>query len=183
MALDRLRREFIQVLGERGCLWRPTQLRTYECDGLTGYRVTPGLVVLPTTTAQVAAVVRACSLEGVPFVARGSGTGLSGGALPHADGVLIVLSRMRALLEIDVVNQRAVVEPGVTNLEISRAVADHDLYYAPDPSSQAVCSIGGNVAENSGGAHCLKYGFTTNHVTALEVVMPDGEVVQLGAAT
>ncbi len=183
MALEVLRREFRALLGDRGCLWERTQLRTYECDGLTGYRVTPGLVVLPTTTAEVAAVVRACARERVPFVARGSGTGLSGGALPHADGVLIVMTRMRDVLEVDVVNQRAVVEPGVTNLQISQAVAEHNLYYAPDPSSQAVCSIGGNVAENSGGAHCLKYGFTTHHVVALEAVMPDGEVVELGATT
>ncbi|MGH8908414.1 MAG: FAD-linked oxidase C-terminal domain-containing protein [Egibacteraceae bacterium] len=183
MALERLRREFVALLGERGCLWERTQMRTYECDGLTGYRVTPGLVVLPTTTAQVAAVVRACARQGVPFVARGSGTGLSGGALPHAGGVLVALTRMCRILAVDAPNRRAVVEPGVTNLQISQAVAPYDLYYAPDPSSQAVCSIGGNVAENSGGAHCLKYGFTTNHVLALEVVMPDGEVVELGAST
>jgi glycolate oxidase len=183
MTLEKLRREFVALLGEHGCLWNPTQMRTYECDGLTGYRVTPGLVVLPTTTAQVAAVVRACAREGVPFVARGAGTGLSGGALPYAEGVLVVLARMRQILAVDVPNRRAVVEPGVTNLQISQAVAHHGLYYAPDPSSQIVCSIGGNVAENSGGAHCLKYGFTTHHVLALEVVMPDGEVVQLGAPT
>jgi len=183
MALGALRSEFAALLGERGVLWKRTQVRTYECDGLTGYRATPGLVVLPTTTEQVAAVVRACAREGVPFVARGAGTGLSGGALPHPDGVLVVLARMRRILSIDVPNRLMVVEPGVTNLEISRAVERHHLYYAPDPSSQVVCSIGGNVAENSGGAHCLKYGFTTNHVLALEVVMPDGEVVQLGAPT
>jgi glycolate oxidase len=140
-------------------------------------------VVLPTSTEEVAAVVRACARDGVPFVARGAGTGLSGGALPHADGVLIVLSRMRRILSVDVPNQRMVVEPGVTNLEISKAVAGDGLYYAPDPSSQVVCTIGGNVAENSGGAHCLKYGFTTNHVLAVEAVMPDGEVVTLGADT
>ncbi|MGH8903108.1 MAG: FAD-linked oxidase C-terminal domain-containing protein [Egibacteraceae bacterium] len=183
MALEELRREFVTLLGERGVLWERTQMRTYECDGLTGYRITPGLVVLPTTTAEVAAVVRACARERTPFVARGSGTGLSGGALPHADGVLVVLTRMRRILEIDVPNQQMVVEPGVTNLEISRAVERHNLYYAPDPSSQAVCSIGGNVAENSGGAHCLKYGFTTNHVLALELVTADGEIIQVGAPT
>lgn len=183
MALEALRGEFVALLGERGVLWERTQVRTYECDGLTGYRATPGLVVLPTTTAEVTAVVRACAREGVPFVARGSGTGLSGGALPHPDGVLVVLTRMRRILSIDVPNRLMAVEPGVTNLEISQAVKRHNLYYAPDPSSQVVCSIGGNVAENSGGAHCLKYGFTTNHVVALEVVMADGEVVQLGAPT
>ncbi|MPZ88499.1 MAG: FAD-binding protein [Nitriliruptorales bacterium] len=176
-----LRRRCQDVVGPDGVIADPLRLRTYECDGLTGYRVVPALVVLPRTTEEVAAVVRACAAEGVPFVARGAGTGLSGGALPHAEGVLIVLQRMRRILEIDPVNQRAVLEPGVTNLEISRAVAGLDLYYAPDPSSQVVCTIGGNVAENSGGAHCLKYGFTTNHVVALETVMPDGEIVQLGA--
>jgi glycolate dehydrogenase FAD-linked subunit len=178
-----LRRQVTEAVGTRGVITDPTQLRTYECDGLTGYRVVPGLVVLPETAEQVATVVRACARAGVPFVARGSGTGLSGGALPHADGVLIVLARMRRILSMDVANQRAVVEPGVTNLAISQAVAAHDLYYAPDPSSQVVCSIGGNVAENSGGAHCLKYGFTTNHVLALEAVMPDGSIVQLGGPT
>jgi glycolate oxidase len=178
-----LRRQMTDVLGPQAVIADPTRLRTYECDGLTGYRVVPGLVVLPETAQQVAAVVRACAQAGVPFVARGAGTGLSGGALPHADGVLIVLARMRRILSVDVVNQRAVVEPGVTNLAISQAVAAHDLYYAPDPSSQVVCTIGGNVAENSGGAHCLKYGFTTNHVLALEVVLPDGSLVQLGGST
>jgi glycolate oxidase len=156
------------------------ELRTYECDGLAHYKVTPGLVVLPESTAEVAAVVRACARAGVPFVARGSGTGLSGGALPHADGVLVVTSRMRRILEIDPAGQRAVVEPGVINLQVTRAAAPHGHYYAPDPSSQQVCSIGGNVAENSGGAHCLKYGFTTHHVTGVELVAPDGEVVRLG---
>jgi glycolate oxidase len=178
-----LHRELADLLPPGGVVAEPAQLGTYQCDGLTGARVTPGLVVLPTSTEEVAAVVRACARDGVPFVARGAGTGLSGGALPHADGVLIVLSRMRRILSVDVPNQRMVVEPGVTNLEISKAVAGDGLYYAPDPSSQVVCTIGGNVAENSGGAHCLKYGFTTNHVLAVEAVMPDGEVVTLGADT
>jgi glycolate oxidase len=180
MVTDDFRREMTAICGPDGVVSEPAQLATYECDGLAGYRVTPALAVLPTTTEQVAAVVAACAREQIPFVARGSGTGLSGGALPHADGVLIVLSRMRRILDIDLANLRMVVEPGVTNLEISKAVAADDLYYAPDPSSQVVCSIGGNVAENSGGAHCLKYGFTTNHVLALEVVLPDGSVVTLG---
>ncbi len=156
------------------------QLRTYECDGLAHYRVQPALVVLAETAEQVAAAVRACAEVGVPFVARGSGTGLSGGALPHAEGVLIVTAKMRAIVEIDVDNERAVLEPGVTNLSITRAAAPHGYYYAPDPSSQQVCSIGGNVAENSGGAHCLKYGFTAHHVTGLDLVLPDGERVSLG---
>jgi glycolate oxidase len=180
MTINRLRREFVDLLGVDGVISEGPQLRTYECDGLTGYRVRPALVVLPTTTAQVAEVVRACRREQVPFVARGSGTGLSGGALPHADGVLIVLARMRSILHIDVDNRYLVAEPGVTNAAISAAVAEHDLYYAPDPSSQIVCSIGGNVAENSGGVHCLKYGFTTNHVLGLEFVTADGDVVELG---
>jgi glycolate oxidase len=156
------------------------QLRTYECDGLASYRVIPSLVVLPETAEEVQHAVRVCHELGVPFVARGSGTGLSGGALPVESGVLIVLARMRSILEIDIPNQRVVVEPGVINLWVTQAVAADGYYYAPDPSSQLVCSIGGNVAENSGGAHCLKYGFTTNHVTGLEVVLPDGEMVRLG---
>ncbi|MEQ4724841.1 FAD-linked oxidase C-terminal domain-containing protein [Nonomuraea sp. B19D2] len=157
----------------------PVRLRTYECDGLTYHRATPGVVVLPDTAEQVARVVRLCNDFGVPFVARGSGTGLSGGALPREDGVLIVTSKMRRILEIDLENRRAVVEPGVTNLAITEAVRDRGYYYAPDPSSQQVCSIGGNVAENSGGAHCLKYGFTVNHVEACEIVTPDGDLVTL----
>ena len=156
------------------------ELRTYECDGLAHYKVVPGLVVLAETTADVAAVVRACHEARVPFVARGSGTGLSGGALPHADGVLVVTSRMRKILDVDRDGQRAVVEPGVINLHVTRAAAPTGYYYAPDPSSQQVCSIGGNVAENSGGAHCLKYGFTTNHVLGVEFVEPSGEVVEIG---
>jgi glycolate dehydrogenase FAD-linked subunit len=158
------------------------KLRTYECDGLAHYRVTPALVVIPEDAQQLAGVVRACAQHGVPFVARGSGTGLSGGALPHADGVLVVTSRMRAIREVRPEDQRAVVEPGVINLDVTRAATPHGYYYAPDPSSQQVCSIGGNVAENSGGAHCLKYGFTTNHVLGAELVTPQGELVQIGSA-
>jgi glycolate oxidase len=167
-------------LGDRKVIDDRQQLRTYECDGLAHYKVVPGLVVLAGSTADVAAAVRACDEAGVPFVARGSGTGLSGGALPHADGVLIVMSQMRTVLEIDRDGQRAVVEPGVINLQVTRSAAPGGYYYAPDPSSQQVCSIGGNVAENSGGAHCLKYGFTTNHVLGVEFVDPSGAVVQIG---
>ncbi|PWR07701.1 FAD-binding oxidoreductase [Micromonospora acroterricola] len=156
------------------------QLRTYECDGLAQYKVVPALVALPADAAQCAAVVRACVAAGRPFVARGSGTGLSGGALPHADGVLVVTSQMREILEVAPSDERAVVQPGVINLAVTRAAAPHGWYYAPDPSSQQICSIGGNVAENSGGAHCLKYGFTTNHVTGVELVTPDGDRVRLG---
>ncbi len=168
------------LVGAEAVITDRQQLRTYECDGLAHYKVIPALVVLAETTAHVAATVTECARAGIPFVARGSGTGLSGGALPHAEGVLIVMSRMRAILEIDRDNQRAVVEPGVINLQLSEATRPEGYYYAPDPSSQQVCSIGGNVAENSGGAHCLKYGFTTNHVTGLEFVTPQGEVVTIG---
>jgi glycolate oxidase len=177
---DRLIRRMLDALGPEGVIHAREQLRTYECDGLTSYRVIPTLVVLPRSAAEVQAAVRVCYEEAVPFVARGSGTGLSGGALPVEDGVLISLARMRRILEVDIPNQRVVVEPGVINLWVTQEVAPHGYYYAPDPSSQLVCSIGGNVAENSGGAHCLKYGFTTNHVTGLEVVLPDGEMVHLG---
>ena len=168
------------VLGKDAVITDHQRLRTYECDGLAHYKVTPALVVLAESTEHVAMVVRACAAHGIPFVARGSGTGLSGGALPHAEGVLIVMSKMRRILEIDRDNQRAVVEPGVINLQLSREALPQGYYYAPDPSSQQVCSIGGNVAENSGGAHCLKYGFTANHVTGVEFVTPSGEVVQIG---
>ena len=157
-----------------------TRLKTYECDGITGYRVVPALVALPESTEEVAQVVAACAGAGLPYVARGAGTGLSGGALPVADGVVISLARMRRVLEIDPANQRMTVEPGVTNADITRAVAAQDLYFAPDPSSQTVCTIGGNIAENSGGAHCMKYGFTTNHVHAMTLVLPDASVVTVG---
>ena len=166
-------------LGPGAVITERSRLRTYECDGLAHFRVTPGVVVLAEQAGDVTTTVAECTAAGVPYVARGSGTGLSGGALPSAEGVLIVTSKLRAILEVDVANQRAVVEPGVVNLDISRAAAPSGWYYAPDPSSQQVCSIGGNVAENSGGAHCLKYGFTTNHVTGVDLVTADG-VVPLG---
>jgi glycolate oxidase len=157
----------------------PEQLRTYECDGLTGRRVVPALVVLAESAADVQATVRACNDFGVPFVARGAGTGLSGGALPVAEGIVISLARLTRILGIDLERGEIVVEPGVANLDVTKAVVAEGFYYAPDPSSQQVCTIGGNVAENSGGAHCLKYGFTVNHVLAAEVVLPDGELVEL----
>jgi glycolate oxidase len=167
------------ALREDQLVREPEQLRTYECDGLTGRRVVPALVVLTESTADVQAVVRACNEFGVPFVARGAGTGLSGGALPVAEGVVISLARLTRILEVDVEHGFVVVEPGVANLDVTKAVSAEGFYYAPDPSSQQVCTIGGNVAENSGGAHCLKYGFTANHVLAAEVVLPDGELVEL----
>jgi glycolate oxidase len=171
--------ELERICGGDHVVTHPHQLRTYESDGLLQYAVTPGAVVLPEDTAQVQAVVRACHERGVPWVARGAGSGLSGGALPLEEGVLIVLSRMNRILEVDLENQRVVVEPGVTNIAVSQAVAP-DHFFPPDPSSQIVCSIGGNVAENSGGAHCFKYGFTTNYVTGLEVVLANGDLVRLG---
>ncbi len=168
------------MLGAEHVITEPEQLRVYECDGLTGHRAIPELVALPASTEEVQAVVRACHRDRIPFVARGAGTGLSGGATPLAGGVVISLARMNRILEIDLGSQRIVVEPGVANLEVTRAVANDGYFYAPDPSSQQVCTIGGNVAENSGGAHCLKNGFTVHHVTGVTLVLPDGEVVELG---
>ncbi|MEY9858099.1 glycolate oxidase [Catenulispora sp. GAS73] len=155
--------------------------RAYETDALTAHRVLPGLVLLPADRSQVAPIVRACLRHGVPYVARGAGTGLSGGALPAESGVVIALAKLNRILDVDPDRMVAVVEPGATNLSISAAVAGFGLYYAPDPSSQVVCTIGGNVAENSGGAHCLKYGFTSHHVLAVETVLPDGSTVVLGS--
>src|SRR5262249_27452965 len=154
-------------------------LRTYECDGLTGRRVVPALVALPSTASEGQEGVRICAETSVPFVARGAGPGLSGGALPVAGGIVVSLARMDRGLAVDLAAGAVIVEPGVTNLDVTRAVADEGFFYAPDPSSQQVCTIGGNVAENSGGAHCLKYGFTVNHVLAADVVLPDGELVEL----
>src|SRR5438128_1185932 len=168
------------VLGAARVISEPEQLRTYECDALTGHRAMPELVLLAETAGHVQELVALCHAHGVPFVARGAGTGLSGGALPVADGVVISLARLNRVLEVDVERGFVVVEPGVTNLDVTRAVAADGFFYAPDPSSQQVCTIGGNVAENSGGAHCLKNGFTVNHVTGLTVVLPDGELVELG---
>jgi glycolate oxidase len=170
-----------EALPSEAVLADPEDLRTYECDGLTGRRVVPARVCLPDTTEQVQAVVRACAAHGIPFVARGAGTGLSGGALPVADGVVVSLTRMNRVLEVDLDAQRVVVQPGVTNLQVTDAVAADGFYYAPDPSSQQVCTIGGNLAENSGGAHCLKHGFTVNHVLGALVVLPDGELIRLSA--
>ncbi len=179
-ALAELTRRVRETLDADAVITDEARRRTYECDGLAAYAVMPGLVVLASSTEQVRTVVSLCHELGVPFVARGSGTGLSGGALPHSEGVLIVLSQMRRILDVDPAAQRATVQPGVINLDVTAAAKPHGYYYAPDPSSQQICSIGGNVAENSGGAHCLKYGFTTNHVLSLEVVTPDGELTRLG---
>ena len=167
------------VAGE-GVISDPDGVRPYESDGLTAYRQPPMVVVLPETVAQVAAILRYCHSQGVKVVPRGSGTSLSGGALPLADAVLLGLGKFNRVLEIDYADRVAVVQPGVTNLAITRAVEERGFYYAPDPSSQIACSIGGNVAENSGGVHCLKYGLTTNNVLGVELVMMDGEIVRLG---
>jgi glycolate oxidase len=172
--------EFRAALDGRGVISAPEELQTYDCDGLTNFRMMPDAVLLPATTEEVQAIVRICHRERIPFVARGSGTGLSGGALPVKGGVVISLTRMKRILEVDLVNHRVVVEPGVINLDVSVSVSGAGFFYAPDPSSQSVCSIGGNVAENSGGAHCLKYGFTTTHVLGLEIVLPDGSLAHVG---
>lgn len=175
-----LERDLRRLLPSRGVVARRQELLSYDCDGLTLERHCPPLAVLPETTDQVASVLRCCSDHAVPFVARGSGTGLSGGALVDQDALLVVTSRMREVLDLDLANQTITVQPGVINSWVTRAVAGEGYYYAPDPSSQVVCSIGGNVAENSGGVHCLKYGVTSNHVLRLEVVLPDGTVTELG---
>ena len=167
---------------QSGLITAANQLQTYECDGMTAFRTVPEAVVLPRTTAQVQAVVRICARHRIPFVARGAGTGLSGGALPAEGGIVISFARMTRILEIDIPNGRVVVEPGVINAHVTDAVAAHGYFFAPDPSSQSVCTIGGNVAENSGGAHCLKYGFTTTHVLGLEVILPSGDLVHFGSA-
>ena len=181
MDFRQLAREIETIVGPQGLIERPEQLRVYEADGLVAFRQTPALVVLPASTEEVQGVVRLCHRYGVPFVPRGSGTGLSGGATPVPGSVVIGLNRMQRILEVDIPNQRVVVEPGVLNIWVTQRVAPQGLFFAPDPSSQQVCSIGGNVAENSGGAHCLKYGFTVNHVLGLRVVLPDGSLVDLGA--
>jgi glycolate oxidase len=161
-------------------LTTPGGLIPFESDGLTVFRARPRAVVLPESAAEVIETVTLCHRTGVPFVARGSGTSLSGGAVPCADGIVIALNRLNHILEVDPIDRVAVVEPGVVNLDVSIAALPHDLYYAPDPSSQPVCTIGGNVAFNSGGAHCFKYGMTLNHVLGLKAVLPDGTLVTLG---
>jgi glycolate oxidase len=173
-------RRLAAVLDAGALLTAPEDVRPYECDGLTGHRAVPAAVLLPRSTDQVAACVRICHDAGIAYVARGAGTGLSGGALPVAGGVVICLARMTAILDVDLRNARVVVQPGVTNAAVTQAVAAKGFYYAPDPSSQQVCSIGGNVAENSGGAHCLKHGFTVHHVVGATFVTADGRVASLG---
>jgi glycolate oxidase len=173
---------FAAIVGAGNAIAEPSRLRTYECDGLLGYRVRPAIVVLPGTTAEVAACVRLARELDLAIVPRGAGTGLSGGSLPSDGCVVIGLARMNQILAVDLDNRVARVQPGVINLDISRAIAADGYYYAPDPSSQSVCTIGGNVAENSGGAHCLKYGFTVNHVLGMTMVLGDGSVVEFGSS-
>jgi glycolate oxidase len=179
-----LRRELMTIVGSGGVLSEPDELLVYESDGLTLLRALADFVVFPTATEHVSAIVRIANREGLPFVARGAGTGLSGGCLPAEGGIVISMMRMNRVLEVDYDNQIAVVEPGLVNLHLSWAVGPRGFYYAPDPSSQQACTIGGNIANNSGGPHTLKYGVTVNHVLGLEVVMPDdGSVVWLGGRT
>ncbi len=178
------RRDIVSALraivpGE-GVIVDESELRAYECDGLTAYRQLPMVVVLPSTTEQVSQVLRTCKEMGVKVVPRGAGTSLSGGALPLADGALLGMGKFNRILDIDFANRCVVTQPGVTNLGISNAVAHEGFYYAPDPSSQIACTIGGNIAENSGGVHCLKYGLTTNNVLGVEMVLMDGTILRLG---
>src|SRR6476619_4300604 len=177
---DRIVAALRSIVPGEGVIAGEREMRPYETDGLTAYRQLPMVVVLPETTQQVAEVLRYCHDEGIKVVPRGAGTSLSGGALPLGDGVLLGLGKFNQVLELDFANRCAVVQPGVTNLGISNAVADAGFYYAPDPSSQIACTIGGNVAENSGGVHCLKYGMTTNNLLGCEIVLITGEVLNIG---
>lgn len=168
------------AIGKDGVIRRKEELLTYECDGLASYRQRPELVVLPRTTAEIATAIKICRDNNIPWVARGAGTGLSGGALPVEDCVLIVTARMKQVLDVDLENHTITVQPGIINNWVTQTVSGAGFYYAPDPSSQIICSIGGNVAENSGGVHCLKYGVTTNHVLGLKIVTAEGEILDIG---
>ena len=178
---DRIHKRLREILPPESLLSEREDLQPYESDGLTAFHRLPMLVAIPETEEQVRQILRACHEENVPVVARGSGTGLSGGATPHDEGVLLSLARFKKILNIDPLARTARVQPGVRNLAISEAVAPHGLYYAPDPSSQIACSIGGNVAENSGGVHCLKYGLTVHNILALRVVTIEGEILEIGS--
>ncbi len=180
---EQLIQAFQQLLPDEAVLTDTEDLRPFECDGLSVYRRLPMVVVLPETVEQVQAIMRLCFAAKVPVVARGAGTGLSGGALPLEDGVLLSLAKFKQILDIDPQNAMATVQPGVRNLAISDAAAAHGLYYAPDPSSQIACTIGGNVAENSGGVHCLKYGLTVHNILQLKIVTVDGELLTIGSET
>src|ERR1041384_917603 len=178
--VDTIVEELRDVVGSASVLSDPDELLVYECDGLPQHKYRPRAVVFPSSTEETSTIMRALAQANVPFTPRGAGTGLSGGALALNSGVVIEMARMRKILRIDVENRVAVVQPGVVNLHVSRAVAPYSLYYVPDPSSQPSCTIGGNIAESAGGIHCLKYGTTTDHVLGLRVVLAGGEIVDLG---
>ncbi|BCJ86822.1 FAD-linked oxidase C-terminal domain-containing protein [Effusibacillus dendaii] len=180
MSRDRLIEQLQSIVGEQSVLYKPDDLVAYECDGLTIYKKRPRAVVFPANAEQVAAVVKLLNREKQPFIPRGAGTGLSGGAIPINGEVLISLVKMKRLLEVDYRNRTAVVEPGYVNLRLTKAIQHEGYYYAPDPSSGMSCTIGGNVGENAGGPHCLKYGVTSNHVLGMEMVTPNGEMVTVG---
>ena len=171
----------LELLPAASVLWKAADTRPYECDGLSMFRQQPMVVVLPQTEEQIAAVLRICAARDVPVVARGAGTSLSGGSMPHGEGVLLACAKLNRIVALDPLSRTAVVQPGVRNLAISEAAAAHGLYYAPDPSSQIACSIGGNVAENSGGVHCLKYGLTVHNVLCIRGLTMDGEAVTFGS--
>ena len=177
---DQVLRALCEIVPGEGVIAAEDELRAYECDGLSAYRALPLAVVLPSTTAQVSEILRFCDREAIHVVPRGAGTSLSGGALPVTDGIVLGLGKFNKILDIDFENRTVTAQPGVTNLGITHAVQHEGFYYAPDPSSQIACSIGGNIAENSGGVHCLKYGLTTNNVLGLEMVLPNGDVIRLG---
>lgn len=174
-------RRLRNVLPPHCLLVEAEDLRPYECDGLTAYREMPLAVCLPENEGQVVDVLRTCHQLGVPVVARGAGTGLSGGAMPHAEGVVLSLARFNRILKVDRDSRTAIVQPGVRNLAVSEAAAPFGLYYAPDPSSQIACTLGGNVAENSGGVHCLKYGLTVHNVLRIRMVSIEGEIFEIGS--
>ena len=179
----RFLRRLGEILPATRLLAGPAQLAAYESDGLTAFRTAPLAVAIPESQTEVIALVRLCHDEKIPFVARGSGTSLSGGSTPVAGGLVIALNRLNRILRVDPAQRVAIVEPGVINTAVTLAVASYGLHYAPDPSSQSICTIGGNVAFNSGGAHCLKYGMTSNHVLGLKAVLATGEVVEFGSAS
>ena len=183
ISLSKLTEQFHQILPEAAVLAKKEQLYPYECDALTAYRQLPRLALLPGNAKEIKAIIDICRELKVPIVARGAGTSLSGGALPHAEGVLLNFAKLNKVIEIDPQNRTARVEPGVRNLAISEAAKPYGLYYAPDPSSQIACTIGGNIAENSGGVHCLKYGLTVQNILALKVLTIEGEILELGGKT
>ncbi|HSM20332.1 MAG TPA: FAD-binding protein, partial [Hyphomicrobiales bacterium] len=177
---DEIVRRLSAIVPGEGVISTENEMRAYESDGLTAYKQLPFVVVLPETTQQVSEILKYCHAEGIKVVPRGAGTSLSGGALPLEDGVLLGLGKFNSILDIDYENRCVVAQPGVTNLAVTGAVAHQGFYYAPDPSSQIACTIGGNIATNSGGAHCLKYGVTVNNLLGVRMVMMDGEIVEFG---